>query len=67
MVFTLKDRSINSSGVSSNARPETTPALLINRVTYGKADSPINSSFRNFNHFHWSALGVNYDKVTQRK
>lgn len=30
--LTLNDRSIKSSGVSNNARPDTTPALLISIV-----------------------------------
>lgn len=33
MVLTLNDLSIISSGVSSRARPEATPALLISKVT----------------------------------
>lgn len=34
IVLTLNDRSIISSGVSNKARPETTPALLISKVTW---------------------------------
>lgn len=32
-MLTLNDRSIMESGVSSNGRPETTPALFIRMVT----------------------------------